>query len=202
MENANARQVGGDHYKQVPLEVWDIAALYELDGFQQNILKYVLRHKHKNGVEDLEKAQHYLQKYIEIQKLLRDGKPTMLRAVLSQALEKLQEDPTNETAQGELAGAQEAATERVLSKLDEIVRRLDEAPVPDRAPGRRVKVPKAGTADLFGPGTGNQSLGNYLLTPLEASRLRRAIQLGIPPSMLAPKRTRERKQPKRPKRGR
>lgn len=33
-----------------------------------NVLKYVSRHKHKNGIEDLEKAQVYLKWLIESEK--------------------------------------------------------------------------------------------------------------------------------------
>ena len=31
-----------------------------LDYLQGNVIKYVTRYKNKNGVEDLEKAAHYL----------------------------------------------------------------------------------------------------------------------------------------------
>lgn len=64
---ANDIQVGGDHYKQkegVP-QHWDLGVLYGWDFFQYNITKYVMRWKNKNGLEDLKKAAHHLQKYIE-----------------------------------------------------------------------------------------------------------------------------------------
>jgi len=72
MSKANERQVGGDHYfKKGDLQPWDIAAIFGLDFFQGNVVKYVMRWKDKGGVEDLEKAQHYLEKYIEV---LKTGK--------------------------------------------------------------------------------------------------------------------------------
>jgi hypothetical protein len=37
-----------------------------LDFFQYQITKYVSRAKKKNGLEDLKKAQHFLEKYIEV----------------------------------------------------------------------------------------------------------------------------------------
>jgi hypothetical protein len=46
---------------------------FELDYFQGQITKYLFRWKYKNGVEDLQKALHYMEKYIEIAKL--DGGP-------------------------------------------------------------------------------------------------------------------------------
>ena len=66
---ANSRQPGGGHYiKYGDLQVWDVVARWNLDFFQGNILKYVVRWKDKNGTEDLEKAMHYLQKYIEVER--------------------------------------------------------------------------------------------------------------------------------------
>ncbi len=70
---ANDRQVGGDHYKKVEGEQhWDRVARLGLDYFQAMITRYVERWKDKGGVEDLEKAKHFLEKYIELQKLPSD----------------------------------------------------------------------------------------------------------------------------------
>lgn len=65
MSAANERQVGGVHYK-TKIQHWDFAASNNLDYFQGQITKYVARWKNKNGVQDLEKAAHFLQKYIEV----------------------------------------------------------------------------------------------------------------------------------------
>ena len=69
MSSANETQVGGGHYKtQTPDQPqhWDIVAIHNLDYFQGQITKYVMRWKNKNGLQDLQKAQHFLQKYIEL----------------------------------------------------------------------------------------------------------------------------------------
>lgn len=66
--NANDQQVGGTHYKGVSIsgqEHWDMSWDFQLDGFQHTITKYVMRWRHKGGIEDLEKSLHTLQKYIE-----------------------------------------------------------------------------------------------------------------------------------------
>jgi len=69
MSKANVRQVGGTHYKKPKaVEHWDIVVQHDLDYFQGQITKYVMRHKLKGGVQDLEKARHFLDKYIEITK--------------------------------------------------------------------------------------------------------------------------------------
>jgi hypothetical protein len=65
---ANQRQVGGSHYKTGGEEHWDRVARLGLDYFQGQITKYVERWKRKNGIQDLEKAAHFLQKYIALAK--------------------------------------------------------------------------------------------------------------------------------------
>ena len=62
---ANDRQVAGDHYK-AKIQHWDIVVDHELDYFQAQITKYVMRCKKKNGLVDLKKAEHFIQKYIEL----------------------------------------------------------------------------------------------------------------------------------------
>jgi hypothetical protein len=63
---ANERQIGGSHYKTGGEEHWDRVNRLGLDYFQGQITKYVERWKKKGGVQDLLKAQHFLQKYIEL----------------------------------------------------------------------------------------------------------------------------------------
>jgi len=65
--DANSRQVAGTHYAaESGIQHWDIVAQHDLDYFQGQITKYVMRAKKKNGVEDLHKAKHFLEKYIEL----------------------------------------------------------------------------------------------------------------------------------------
>jgi len=63
---ANDIQVGGDHYKIGGEEHWDRVYRLQLDYFQGQITKYVERWKDKNGLQDLKKARHFLDKYIEL----------------------------------------------------------------------------------------------------------------------------------------
>lgn len=57
------------HYNQAGIECIDAIRAATGDGYgyylQGNILKYLWRYRYKNGVEDLEKAQWYLQQLIE-----------------------------------------------------------------------------------------------------------------------------------------
>jgi len=58
-----------EHYNKAGIEAIDIIQSVTGDGFeaylQGNILKYMCRYKYKNGLEDLEKAQWYLNRLIE-----------------------------------------------------------------------------------------------------------------------------------------
>lgn len=63
---ANERQIGGDHYKKGGEEHWDRAWRLKYDPFQYIITKWVERWRDKGGVEDLKKAQHAIEKYIEL----------------------------------------------------------------------------------------------------------------------------------------
>ena len=64
-------QVAGSHYTKLAIQPFDIIEQNNLNFWEGNVLKYLLRYKDKNGVQDLEKAQHYLAKLIEI---VRKGK--------------------------------------------------------------------------------------------------------------------------------
>lgn len=60
------RQVGGQHYLKLKIQPWEIIDADNLDFYEGTILSYLLRWRNKNGVEDLKKAIHYLQKLIEL----------------------------------------------------------------------------------------------------------------------------------------
>jgi len=65
---ANARQVGGAHYKKWTIQPWDFIELNGLTFCSGNVIKYICRFRDKGGVEDLEKAKHYLEKLIEVER--------------------------------------------------------------------------------------------------------------------------------------
>ena len=62
-----AKQVGGNHYRKA-IQPWDIIEEWQLNFWAGNVLKYLLRYPYKNGVEDLEKAKHYLEYLIKKEK--------------------------------------------------------------------------------------------------------------------------------------
>lgn len=62
--SANQEQIGGNHYKKLKIQVWDFIAANQLDWFQGTIIKYICRNK-ADRLQDLLKARHCLDKYIE-----------------------------------------------------------------------------------------------------------------------------------------
>ncbi len=58
---ANKTQVGGEHYK-VGYQHWDMVCDTGMPYLLGCATKYLIRWKHKNGLEDLKKAIHYIRK--------------------------------------------------------------------------------------------------------------------------------------------
>ena len=59
------KQVGGAHYSIMSIQPIEYIAANNMGFCEGNVVKYVSRYKEKNGVEDLEKAKHYLQILID-----------------------------------------------------------------------------------------------------------------------------------------
>jgi len=64
---ANETQVGGEHYKDKAIQPWDYISSNNMGYLAGCIVKYVSRYEDKNGLEDLEKAKHFLEKLIEVE---------------------------------------------------------------------------------------------------------------------------------------
>ena len=58
-------QIGGSHYKGFAIQPAEFIMKNRLGFIVGNIIKYVCRAEHKNGLEDLYKARHYLDILIE-----------------------------------------------------------------------------------------------------------------------------------------
>ncbi len=66
---ANEKQVGGKHYsKYGNLQPWDVVIAWNLGYLEGTALKYIARWRDKNGVEDILKAIHFLEKLVEVEK--------------------------------------------------------------------------------------------------------------------------------------
>lgn len=67
MESALSKQEGGNHYKDCAIQPIEYIHANDLDFFQGNIVKYVTRHKKKNGAQDLRKVIHYAELALQLQ---------------------------------------------------------------------------------------------------------------------------------------
>ena len=68
---ANDIQVGGQHYKTMPIQPWEVMEAVltheESVGFLKgNVLKYSMRAGRKEGSDDANKARHYMMKLREV----------------------------------------------------------------------------------------------------------------------------------------
>lgn len=63
---ANKTQIAGQHYR-ASIQTWDYILAHDLGFLEGNVIKYVTRYKKKDGLQDLLKAKHYLDKLIEVE---------------------------------------------------------------------------------------------------------------------------------------
>lgn len=59
-EITKREQIGGNHYTNKKIQPIDYITENKLPYCEGNVVKYVTRHKEKNGAEDIKKAIHYL----------------------------------------------------------------------------------------------------------------------------------------------
>ena len=60
-------QVGGDHYKHMPIQPMEYSMKNNLNACQHTAVKYVTRYKVKGGKQDLLKAIHCIELLIEME---------------------------------------------------------------------------------------------------------------------------------------
>lgn len=60
------------HYNE-GIEVWDYTDSWGMDFLEGNIIKYITRYRHKNGLEDLKKAKQYIERLIEREENKNEG---------------------------------------------------------------------------------------------------------------------------------
>ena len=75
MARETNRQVGGDHYEKCGIMPTTYIRANNLDFFEGNIVKYVTRHKDKNGAEDIKKVIHYAEMILEDVYGYKNGEP-------------------------------------------------------------------------------------------------------------------------------
>jgi hypothetical protein len=66
------KQVSGSHYKELVIQPIQFIHANNIPFMEANVIKYVCRHKTKNGLADLQKAKHYIELLMELE---YDAKP-------------------------------------------------------------------------------------------------------------------------------
>lgn len=69
LSDALKTQIGGSHYVNMAIQPVEFIHANQIGFVQGNIIKYVCRHgqKHKEGIEDLRKARHYIDLLIQME---------------------------------------------------------------------------------------------------------------------------------------
>ena len=63
--HANREQVGGRHYVEYAIQPFEFCRANSIPHAEGEVIYHVMRHRKKNGAEDLQKAIHLLQMIIE-----------------------------------------------------------------------------------------------------------------------------------------
>ena len=66
-QSALNKQVSGNHYKDKGIQPIVYIHANNLGFCEGNVIKYVTRHKEKNGAADIKKAIHYLELLLELE---------------------------------------------------------------------------------------------------------------------------------------
>lgn len=66
--NPLEQQVGGNHYKDLKIQPVEYIHANNIGYMEGNVIKYVSRWRAKNGIKDLEKAKHYIELLIQLEK--------------------------------------------------------------------------------------------------------------------------------------
>lgn len=71
--NAFEKQVGGNHYKDMPIQVTEFCQRNELNHIESSIIKYACRHRKKGKRADVEKIIHYAELLLDLEYPEDDG---------------------------------------------------------------------------------------------------------------------------------
>ncbi len=67
IQKPTSDQIGGDHYKIYKIQPTEFIHTNSIPFIEGNVIKYILRHRSKNGAEDIRKAIHYCMLLLEFE---------------------------------------------------------------------------------------------------------------------------------------
>jgi len=65
-ESALSTQIDGDHYKKLAIQPVEYITANNLGFIEGCVVKYITRHKEKNGADDIKKIIHFCQLLLEL----------------------------------------------------------------------------------------------------------------------------------------
>jgi hypothetical protein len=80
-ESPREAQVGGNHYKDMPIQPIEYISVNGLSFLQGSVVKYVSRYKAKGGLQDLEKAKHCIDLMIEFEYRNQDDEEFAIKMI-------------------------------------------------------------------------------------------------------------------------
>ena len=71
LRKANQTQIGGDHYKNMGVEPWDVVDTWPIEqrigAYRHGALKYLMRMGSKDEqLQEIKKCGHYIEKLVEV----------------------------------------------------------------------------------------------------------------------------------------
>ena len=133
MAKMQRKQIGGDHYQKMKIQPVDYIVENDMGYMEGNIIKYISRYNYKGGLEDLKKAQHYIEMLIEIEidEIMESVSEELKKASIKNDLESInnkrddendQEDSEEPDVEEWLFGARNCSVKKTCSTVDCVCR--------------------------------------------------------------------------------
>lgn len=66
-DEALSTQIAGNHYKEFKIQPVEFCYVNNIPYLEATAIKYLCRWRNKNGIEDLQKAKHFIELLIELE---------------------------------------------------------------------------------------------------------------------------------------
>ena len=71
MSESNTKQIGGNHYRAMPVQPWDVVDTWPIEQrigyYRGGALKYIMRMGSKDeSAQEIGKGKHYMEKLLEV----------------------------------------------------------------------------------------------------------------------------------------
>jgi hypothetical protein len=67
VSKAMSYQIAGGHYSSMKIQPVEYCMANNLNVCESKVIKYISRHRSKNGAEDLRKAKHFIDLLLELE---------------------------------------------------------------------------------------------------------------------------------------